>query len=69
MSGTVAILLSHLGLRDAADVLVTGCSAGGLAALLHAEGIRDAMRAAGATPRRFKVCTRQCMHRMRHAHP
>mmetsp|Transcript_25066 Transcript_25066/g.50393 ORF Transcript_25066/g.50393 Transcript_25066/m.50393 type:complete len:417 (-) Transcript_25066:35-1285(-) len=52
---TLHVLLGQLGLRDAMDVLVAGCSAGGLAALLHAEAIREVMRDAGAYPRRFKV--------------
>ena len=54
---TVQALLARFGLRDAADVLVAGCSAGGLAALLHAEGIRAAMLEGGARPRRFKVAS------------
>ena len=54
---TMSILLDRLDLHRADDVLVAGCSAGGLAALLHAEAIRDALRARGALPRRFKVAS------------
>ena len=43
------------GLANATDVVVTGCSAGGLAALLAAERVRALVRAAGAPLRRFKV--------------
>ena len=47
--------LATLGLADATDVLLAGCSAGGLAALLHAAAVRDAVRRSGAPLRRFGV--------------
>lgn len=58
----VAAILSKLladdatfGLRRATDVLLSGCSAGGLAALLNAESIHDRIASAGAPLTRFKV--------------
>ena len=57
LRATMDVLTRELGLVDAADVLVIGCSAGGLAALLHAESIRTALLAAGGRPRRFKVAS------------
>ena len=50
-------LVRHFGLLDAQSILVAGCSAGGLAALLNAERIRDRLHARGARPRRFKVAS------------
>ena len=49
------MLLSSFGLRDAKSILVAGCSAGGMSALLNAERIRTQLRAAGVEPMRFKV--------------
>jgi hypothetical protein len=45
------------GLSKATDVLLSGCSAGGLSAILHADAIGDSLatRIAPATLRRFKV--------------
>ncbi|KAL1522194.1 hypothetical protein AB1Y20_021832 [Prymnesium parvum] len=51
----VELLLARLGLAEARDVLVAGCSAGGRAALLHAPAIRELLRGAGAPLRKFKV--------------
>ena len=48
-------LVERFGLRAAKDVLVAGCSAGGMAALLNAERIRAYLRAVGAPLQRFKV--------------
>ena len=48
-------LIAHHGLEAAKSVLVAGCSAGGLAALLNAERIRDHLRERGVHPKRFKV--------------
>lgn len=48
-------LIRHHGLARARNVLVGGCSAGGLSALLNAASIRDQLRAAGARLDRFKV--------------
>lgn len=42
-------------MSDATDVLLSGCSAGGLAALLAADTIYDLLVAAGAPLRRFKL--------------
>lgn len=48
-------LIRHYDLNKATDVLVTGSSAGGLAALLHASALREAIIASGALLRRFKL--------------
>ena len=48
-------LLRDFGLATATDVLLSGCSAGGLAALLVAETVRHKIRESGAPLRRFKV--------------
>ena len=53
-AGIIA-LIRHYGLSKATDVLVTGSSAGGLAALLHAADIRDALVKSGAPLSRFKL--------------
>lgn len=48
-------LISRFGLGHAHDVLVAGCSAGGLAALLMAESIRATLLAAATPLLKFKV--------------
>ena len=50
-------LVGRFGMREARHVLVLGCSAGGMAALLNAERIREQLLAAGARLARFKVAT------------
>lgn len=50
-------LLGRFGMTDAVSVLVSGCSAGGLAALLNAERIRATLRASCPRLRRFKVAS------------
>ena len=55
LSGVLAELVTHHGLASATDVLFSGCSAGGLAALLYAPAVRAAIRDAGAPLKRFKV--------------
>lgn len=57
LSAVIGELVTHYGLGDAVSVLVGGCSAGGLAALLNAERIRDELHARGVQPRRFKVAS------------
>lgn len=52
---TLQRLLSSFGLRAARDVLVAGCSAGGLAALLSAARIERAVRTSGAPLGRLKA--------------
>lgn len=51
----VQVLIDRYDLARARNVLVGGCSAGGLTALLNAEVIRDQLRTAGARLERFKV--------------
>ena len=51
------VLIDQHKLGEATDVLVTGFSAGGLAALLNAETVRSTLRGAGAPLRRFKVAS------------
>jgi len=51
----IETLVSRFGLGNATDVLVTGSSAGALAALLHAENVREMLLASGAPLRRFKL--------------
>ena len=51
------VLIDEHKLGEATDVLLTGFSAGGLAALLNAETVRSALRGAGAPLRRFKVAS------------
>lgn len=53
--GVLSELLTHFGLAQAKSLLVVGCSAGGMAALLNAEFIRSELAARGVHPRRFKV--------------
>jgi hypothetical protein len=54
----IAELVAHYGLADAVSVLVSGCSAGGLAALLNAERMRAQLQAIGMRRmRRFKVAS------------
>ena len=48
-------LFANHGLGAARNVLLSGCSAGGLAALLGAEAVRARLRASGAPLERFKV--------------
>jgi len=48
-------LVAKYGLQRAKNVLITGCSAGGLAAILNADVIYDLLRQHGATPQRYKV--------------
>ena len=55
LRGVINVLAAEFGIRDAKSVLVAGCSAGGMAALLNAERIRSQLRAVGAQPQRFKV--------------
>ena len=45
--------LLGMGLRKAQDVLLSGCSAGGMAALLGAEAVHGMLQHAGAAPARF----------------
>lgn len=57
VASAIQLLVDSFGLGEATDVMVAGFSAGGLAALLNAEAIRTALRAAGAPLRRFKVAS------------
>ena len=50
-------LIKHYGLAEAKNVLVAGCSAGGLSALLNAEWLRSEMHAHGIYPGRFKMAS------------
>ena len=52
---TLQVLIDRFGLGHANDVLVSGCSSGGLAALFLAGSIRSTLMAAAAPLRRFKV--------------
>ena len=52
---TLQVLIDRFGLGHANDVLVSGCSSGGLAALLLAGFVRSTLLAAAAPLRRFKV--------------
>ena len=52
---TLQVLIERFGLGHANDVLVSGCSSGGLAALLLAGFVRSTLVAAAAPLRRFKV--------------
>ena len=45
LDATLDALASHFGLGDAARVLLTGCSAGGLAVYLHADTVEQRLRA------------------------
>ena len=49
------VLMERFGLGHANEVLLSGCSSGGLAALLHAESVRSTLLAAATPLRRFKV--------------
>ena len=57
LRAVVSELVARFGLLDAKSVLVAGCSAGGLAALLNAEWMRSEMQAHGVRPGRFKVAS------------
>ena len=57
LRAVIGTLIAHFGLGDAKSVLVAGCSAGGMAALLNAERIRQQLRTAGARIERFKVAS------------
>jgi len=57
LGATLDALIARFALGSATEVLLSGCSAGGLAALLAAEFVRERVRAAGAAASltRFKV--------------
>ncbi|KAL1522401.1 hypothetical protein AB1Y20_017391 [Prymnesium parvum] len=55
LAGVVEHLIAQHSLGQATDVLLSGCSAGGLAAVLYAAEVRAALRKAGAPLQRFKV--------------
>ena len=57
LRAVIGTLIARFGLGDAKSVLVAGCSAGGMAALLNAERIRQQLRTAGARIERFKVAS------------
>ena len=57
LSGVLDELLLHYGLAAAKSILVAGCSAGGMSALLNAERIRAELRTRGVHPDRFKVAS------------
>ena len=57
LRAVVKELVTHFGLANAKSVLIAGCSAGGLSALLNAEWLRDEMLLYGIRPRRFKVAS------------
>lgn len=55
LDAVIATLARDHGLRRAEDVLLTGCSSGGLAAYLHSDYVRDSIRALAPKLRRFKT--------------
>ena len=57
VTSALQLLIDRFSLGEATDVMVAGFSAGGLAALLNAEDIRAALRAAGAPLQRFKAAS------------
>ena len=50
-------LIANFALAEAKNILIGGCSAGGMTALLNAERIRSELRDRGVRPRRFKVAS------------
>ena len=57
LRGVLDELMAHFGLADAKSILIAGCSAGGLAALLTAERIRTELADRGVRPKRIKVAS------------
>ena len=57
LRAVINVLVDRFGMREARHVLVAGCSAGGMAALLNAERIRAQLLALGVRPARFKVAS------------
>lgn len=55
--GVIRHLITHHGMGNATDVLVSGCSAGGLAALLYGSLVRDELQQSGANLKRFKLAS------------
>ena len=57
LRAVIDALTEHYALADAKSVLVAGCSAGGLSALINAKWIRSQIHAKGIRPGRFKVAS------------
>jgi len=55
LQSAIELLIMSHGLGSATDVLLSGCSAGGLGALLAAEAVRDWLQGADAPLKKFKV--------------
>lgn len=57
IDATIDYLAEHHGLLDAENVLLTGCSAGGLATYLHTDYVGDTLKAKSSTLKKYKAAS------------